>query len=101
MILQALDDGEIMQDEQDLLETFRVAFGIDQLAHNRLLEQARHQPAQSEHYDTYAATLKTALQDNVITADEHAMLRTLRLQLDITEDEHERIMNDITGKARR
>jgi DNA-binding MarR family transcriptional regulator len=101
MILQALDDGEIMQDEQDLLETFRVAFGIDQLAHNRLLEQARNQPVQSEHYDTYAATLKTALQDNVITADEHAMLRTLRLQLDITEDEHERIMNDITGKARR
>ena len=92
MILQALDDGEIMQEEIDLLNTFRVAFGIDQVTHNALLDKARSVPITSEHYDTYAAMVRTAMQDSVITADEHAMLRTLRTQLEITEDEHERIL---------
>ena len=92
MILQALDDGEIMQEEIDLLNTFRVAFGIDQVTHNALLDKARSVPITSEHYDTYAAMVRTAMQDGVITADEHAMLRTLRTQLEITEDEHERIL---------
>jgi len=101
MILQALDDGEIMQDEIDLLETFHVAFGIDQISHNALLDRARSHPTQSEHYDAYAATLKTALQDNIITADEHAMLRTLRSELNISDDEHERIVNEFTNKTRR
>jgi len=101
MILQALDDGEIMQEEIDLLDTFRVAFGIDQVTHNALLERARQQPSMSEHYDTYKATVKTALQDNVITADEHAMLRTLRVQLDISEEEHDQILEELTEITRR
>ena len=50
MILQALDDGEIIQDEIDLLETFRIHFGIDQITHRALLERARASPASSEHY---------------------------------------------------
>jgi len=100
MILQALDDGHIMQDEIDLLETFRVAFGIDQVTHNLLLEKAREQPAQSEHFDAYAATVKTALQDNIITADEHAMLRTLRQELGISQEEHERVMRELSEHIR-
>lgn len=97
MILQALDDGEIMQEEIDLLNTFRVAFGIDQVTHNALLDKARAVPVTSEHYDTYAAMVKTAMQDSVITADEHALLRTLRVQLDISEEEHERILAEYTN----
>jgi len=96
MILQALDDGEILQDEIDLLNTFRVHFGIDQVTHNALLNRARKTTPVSEHYQTYAAAVKTAMQDKVITADEHAILKTLRGTLDITEQEHERIMNELT-----
>ena len=96
MILQALDDGEILQDEIDLLNTFRVHFGIDQVTHNALLNRARETTPVSEHYQTYAAAVKTAMQDKVITADEHAILKTLRVTLDITEQEHERIMNELT-----
>ena len=96
MILQALDDGEILQDEIDLLNTFRVHFGIDQVTHNALLNRARETTPVSEHYQTYAAAVKTAMQDKVITADEHAILKTLRGTLDITEQEHERIMNELT-----
>ena len=96
MIVQALEDGEIMQDEIDLLDTFRVAFGIDQVTHNTLVQRAIEQPITSEHYLAYAATVRTAMQDNIITADEHAMLRTLRDQLNISDDEHERIMKELT-----
>lgn len=96
MILQALDDGEILQDEIDLLNTFRVHFGIDQVTHHALLNRARETTPVSEHYQTYAAAVKTAMQDKVITADEHAILKTLRGTLDITEQEHERIMNELT-----
>ena len=96
MILQALDDGEILQDEIDLLNTFRVHFGIDQVTHNALLNKARETIPVSEHYQTYAAAVKTAMKDKVITADEHAILKTLRGTLDITDQEHEQIMNDLT-----
>ena len=96
MILQALDDGEILQDEIDLLDTFRVHFGIDQVTHHALLNRARNTTPVSEHYQTYAAAVKTAMKDKVITADEHAILKTLRGTLDITDQEHESIMNELT-----
>ena len=96
MIMQALDDGEILQDEVDLLNTFRVHFGIDQVTHNNLLERARASPMLSEHYDAYAAAVRTAMKDNIITADEHAILMTLKAQLGISDDEHIRIMSDMT-----
>ncbi len=96
MILQALDDGEILQDEIDLLDTFRVHFGIDQVTHHALLNRARNTTPVSEHYQTYFAAVKTAMKDKVITADEHAILKTLRGTLDITDQEHERIMNELT-----
>ena len=96
MILQALDDGEILQDEIDLLDTFRVHFGIDHVTHHALLNRARNTTPVSEHYQTYAAAVKTAMKDKIITADEHAILKTLRGTLDITDQEHESIMNELT-----
>jgi DNA-binding PadR family transcriptional regulator len=96
MIMQALDDGEIMQEEVALLDTFRIAFGIDSVTHNSLLERARNMPIVSEHFQTYAAAVKTAYKDKIITIDEHAILKTLRTQLNISETEHDQIMRDLT-----
>ena len=101
MILQALDDGEIVQEEIDLLDTFRVHFGIDQFTHNTLLEKARNSPIQSEQYHAYAAAVRTAMQDQIITVDEHAILRTLRGTLGISEAEHEQIMDDLKKSEQR
>ena len=84
-----------------MLDTFRVHFGIDQVTHNALLNKARTTPALSEHHHTYAAAVKTAMKDNIITADEHAILKTLRGTLDITDAEHEQIMRDLTGEQQR
>lgn len=96
MIMQALDDGEIVQEEVALLDTFRIAFGIDSVTHNSLLERARNMPVVSEHYQTYSAAVKTAYKDKVITIDEHAILKTLRAQLNISENEHDQIMKNLT-----
>ena len=41
------------------------------------------------------------MKDNVITADEHAILMTLKGTLDISNEEHERIMNDLTREDTR
>jgi len=98
MILQALDDGEIMSEEVALLDTFRIAFGIDSVTHNSLLDRARNMPVVSEHYSTYAEAVKTALKDKIITMDEHAILLTLRNQLNISESEHDQIMKDLKGQ---
>ena len=98
MILQALDDGEIMSEEVALLDTFRIAFGIDSVTHNSLLDRARNMPVVSEHYPTYAEAVKTAYKDKIITMDEHAILLTLRNQLNITESEHDQIMKDLKGQ---
>ena len=38
MLKQALVDGELIEDEVALLDTVRIAFGIDQLTHQRLLK---------------------------------------------------------------
>ena len=98
MILQALDDGEILSEEVALLDTFRIAFGIDSVTHNSLLDRARNMPVVSEHYSTYAEAVKTALKDKIITMDEHAILLTLRNQLNISESEHDQIMKDLKGQ---
>ena len=101
MILQALDDGEIVQEEIDLLNTFRIHFGIDQFTHNTLLEKARNTPVLSEHYHTYAAAVRTAMQDKVITADEHAILRTLQATLGVSEGEHQQILTELRNNEQR
>ncbi len=35
------------------------------------------------------------MKDNVITADEHAILMTLKATLEISDAEHERIMSEL------
>ncbi|MCH1539921.1 MAG: hypothetical protein L7S56_00575 [Candidatus Poseidonia sp.] len=99
MILQALEDGEVMEEELALLDTFRIAYGIDSVTHNSLLERAKTTPQFSEHFHQYAAAVKTAYKDKIITADEHAILRTLREQLKIPESEHNQIMGELTGQV--
>lgn len=36
------------------------------------------------------------MKDNVITADEHAILMTLKATLEISDAEHERIMSELS-----
>ena len=80
---------EKYQDETYLLDTFRVHFGIDQVTHNAL--PGSNNPPLPNTTKRMLQPVKTAMKDNVITADEHAILKTLRGTLDITDAEHEQI----------
>ena len=98
MLRQALIDGEIVEDEIALLTTMRQAFGIDDENHLRILSEARADPVLDETTMTYKATLKTALADGMITADEDAMLKTLRKNLGIPDSRHASLLAELLDK---
>jgi len=95
MLKQALVDGELIEDEIALLETVRVAFGIDQLTHQKLLKVAIDEPELPQDIASYRATLQTALADGIITADEDAMLQTLREALNISQSQHAELLAEL------
>ena len=92
MLSQALVDGQLVDDEITLLETFRGAYGISDETHDKLLNLAREEPVYSDNLKTYNRTLKTALNDGVITLDEEAMLLTLRQSLGISDRQHANLL---------
>ena len=88
MLSQALVDNQLVEDEVALLETYRGAYGITDETHEKLLNLAIQEPVYSDNVKTYLNTLETALFDGVITADEDAMLATLRKSLGISDIQH-------------
>ena len=92
MLSQALVDGQLVDDEITLLETFRGAYGISDETHDKLLNLAKEEPVYSDNIKTYNRTLKTALNDGVITLDEEAMLLTLRQSLGISDRQHANLL---------
>ena len=88
MLSQALVDNQLVEDEVALLETYRGAYGISDETHDKLLNLAIQEPVYSDNVKTYLNTLETALIDGVITADEDAMLATLRKSLSISDIQH-------------
>lgn len=95
MLRQALVDEQIIEEENALLETFRVAYGIDEKIHKKLLAKALQEPMYPEHILTYYSALETAMNDGIITGDENAMLSTLRKSLDVTDGEHANLLAKI------
>ncbi|HIF46288.1 MAG TPA: hypothetical protein EYQ73_05785 [Candidatus Poseidoniales archaeon] len=98
MLRQALDDGEIIEDEVALLETMRVAFEIDSKTHEQLLAEAREDPILDEKTMAYRATLVTALEDGMISSDEDAMLQTLRKTMDISDSKHASLLAELLDR---
>ncbi len=95
MLRQALVDGVIHEEEEALLKTVQIAFDIDEVTHQDLLNQAILDPINSPEYEAYRSVLSTALIDGIITNDESAMLETLRQQTGISEREHATILAEL------
>lgn len=95
MLRQALVDGVILEEEEALLKTVKIAFDIDEDTHERILNQALSQPYIPPEHDAYRSVLKTALIDGVITNDESAMLETLREETGISQQEHAMILAEL------
>ena len=95
MLRQALVDGVIHEEEEALLKTVQIAFDIDEVTHQELLNQAILDPINSPEYEAYRSVLSTALIDGIITNDEAAMLETLRQQTGISEQEHATMLAEL------
>ena len=95
MLRQALVDGVIHEEEEALLKTVQIAFDIDEVTHQELLNQAILDPINSPEYEAYRSVLSTALIDGIITNDESAMLETLRQQTGISEQEHATMLAEL------
>ena len=67
----------------------------NKLTHAKFFGDAQEKMLENPFIDIYKEALKTALEDNVITADEQAMLETLQDQLNISKEQHDEIMNMI------
>ena len=98
MLRQALYDGEIIEEEVALLETMRTAFEIDLETHEALLAEAREDPILDEKTTIYRATLVTALEDGMISADEDAMLKTLRDTMAISDSKHASLLAELLDR---
>jgi DNA-binding PadR family transcriptional regulator len=97
MLVQALEDGEIQDEELGLLTTLRNAFDIDDVTHERLMLKALDTPGENENTSVYKEALKTALLDGIITEDEEAMLSTLRQHFGISNEEHLGYLEELWG----
>lgn len=95
MLRQALIDDSIIEEELILLDTFRIAFGIDVETHERLFREAKKEPVYPPNVQAYHDALITAMDDGVITGDEGAMLATLRNSLNVSEGEHASLLAKI------
>jgi len=95
MLRQALVDGVIHEEEDALLKTVQIAFGIDVDAHERILKIALQQPYITPEIEAYRSVLRTALIDGIITSDESAMLETLRKTTGITNQEHAMLLAEL------
>jgi hypothetical protein len=98
MLRQALFDGEIIEEEVALLETMRSAFEIDLETHEALLAEAREDPILDEKTTIYRAALVTALEDGMVSADEDAMLKTLRDTMAISDSKHASLLAELLDR---
>ena len=98
MLDQAMVDGVLIEDEVALLDTMRMAFSIDNATHDKLLQELQEGLELRSELQTYSAAMDTALDDGRITADEEAILATLRVSLDISEQEHANLLAEKRDK---
>jgi DNA-binding Lrp family transcriptional regulator len=95
-LAEALEDGVITDDEEAILTSLRNSLNITDEQHNKLLDFMKTQTnMDSMEVEIYSNVLGQALEDNVITEDEEAILLSLRDSLQITEEIHEKLLNNL------
>ena len=99
LLEQALEDGEIIEEEQVMLETLRKTLDISLEVHGRLVGQviahAELLDGLEANIHPYVDAVRTALEDGVISLDEDAILSSLRRSLSISTEIHVAIATSI------
>jgi len=100
VLKQAWIDGALTYDEISLIDRIRMHLGITikehQTIESELLKERRLDPS----WQAYTAVLEQALLDGIVTADEQAILKRLRIILHISEKEHNVLEQKILEKMK-
>ena len=99
LLEQALDDGQLIEEEMVMLETLRKTLDIDLEMHGRLLAQVIAYSdlldSLEPEYHPYVDAVRTSLEDGIISLDEDAILASLRRSFTIPTEVHAAIATSI------
>jgi tetratricopeptide (TPR) repeat protein len=88
------EDGIVTEDEKRMLEGLQASLGITPGEHN-FFESKLVKDNTDQRLVTYRKVIEQAWSDGILTADEQALINKLREKLNITDEEHQSIENDI------
>jgi Lrp/AsnC family leucine-responsive transcriptional regulator len=92
-LVQALMDGVITSDEEAILRSLRDSLDISEDDHNAIFKLVSFKKQDNiKELETYRRALAQALEDGVITEDEQAILVALKDCLEISDEDHEKLM---------
>ncbi|WP_455392944.1 tetratricopeptide repeat protein [[Eubacterium] cellulosolvens] len=91
---QVWEDGIVTDDEKRMLEGLQGSLGITQDEHN-FFESKLTKQESDQRLSTYRKVIEQAWSDGILTIDEQALIGRLRNKLNITDEEHSSIENDV------
>ena len=95
-LVQALMDGVITTDEEAILRSLRDSLDITEDEHNAIFRLVSFKNKTNlKELETYRRALAQALEDGIITEDEQAILEALRDTLEISQDDHAKLLKGI------
>jgi tetratricopeptide (TPR) repeat protein len=93
---QVWEDGVVTEDEKRMLEGLQGSLGITQDEHNFFESKLVRQDT-DQRLITYRKVIEQAWSDGILTTDEQALINKLRNKLNITNEEHTKIENEVKG----
>ncbi|MCK5559807.1 MAG: AsnC family transcriptional regulator, partial [Thermoplasmata archaeon] len=95
-LVQALMDGVITTDEEAILRSLRDSLDITEDEHNAIFRLVSFKNKTNlKELETYRRALAQALEDGIITEDEQAILEALRDTLEISQEDHAKLLKGI------
>ena len=91
---QVWEDGIITDDEKRMLEGLQSSLNISRDEHN-FLESKIAKDETKQRLTTYRKILEQAWADGILTIDEQALLEKVRSKMQISDEEHNTIENEI------
>jgi len=91
---QVWEDGIVTEDEKRMLEGLQNSLGITQDEH-KFFESRLVQDESMHHFNTYRKVLEQAWSDGILTTDEQELITKLREKLNISEEDHTALENEI------
>jgi tetratricopeptide (TPR) repeat protein len=92
--------GHITNTKAQILIKLRKSLGITEDEHDKTMEELLKK-YEAANLATYRSAIEQAMYDNRFSTDEEKILELLRKSMNISMEEHQRIVNQVKGKMKR